>query len=89
MYYRTFIPFGFLWFYDIYYRWYVSKGEDAYFAVGLTGPGIFGDEPMYDDVSQMKRDIRFLRRLGVRKFVFFELSSIVRRGKDWYKATQV
>lgn len=85
IYYRTFIPKGLQWAYNIYYRKFIRKNKDAFFAVGLVGTGIFRNEPIYKNIDEMKKDISFLKKNGVQNIVFFRIESLVDRG--WLDAT--
>ena len=71
--------------YKVYYHFFMRDKSDAQFAIGLIGTGIFHNEPIYKDVSEMKRDIEFLKKRNVKKIVVFELSAITNRGKEWLK----
>jgi hypothetical protein len=88
MHYSTFLPFFCKWLYNnFYYRFFVQRHKDSFFAVGLIGTGIFGNEPIYKSIAEMKYDIKSLQKLGAKNLVFFHIGAIVERGKDWYKAT--
>ena len=56
---------------------------DAWFVVGLVGPGIFGNEPAYENISEFEKDLLFLERQGVQRVVVFRLGAVVSRGKAW------
>ncbi|MEK6848125.1 MAG: hypothetical protein AABX65_00650 [Nanoarchaeota archaeon] len=84
MFYSTFIPLGLKKLYKHYFkRHFLPKHKGAYIAVGLIGSGVFGNEPIYRNVKQMKKDIQFLRKEGVETLVFFNLESISQRGEEW------
>jgi hypothetical protein len=83
MYYTSFIPSFFLPLYNLYYKRFISHHKNSFFAVGLMGVGIFGNEPEYKHIGELKRDLVFLKSQGVEKFVFFRIGGIVEKGKDW------
>ncbi len=84
MFYSTFIPLPFRKLYKHYFkRHFLPRHKQAYIAVGLIGTGIFGNEPTYKNVKQMKTDIQFLRKEGVETLVFFNLEAISQRGEEW------
>ena len=84
MYYPTFIPLPLRKLYKHYFkRHFLPKHKETYIAVGLIGTGIFGNEPIYRNVKQMKKDIQFLRKEGVETLVFFSLEAISQRGEEW------
>jgi len=83
MFYTSFFPWIVRPLYRVYYHFFMKGKQDAQFAVGLIGTGIFYNEPIYKNVSQMKRDIEFLKERNVKKIVVFELSAITKRGKEW------
>ena len=88
MYYRTLVPPWLQWSYNRYYLWFIHRHPGSYFAVGLVSPGIFGNEPVYTHLSELERDIKFLKKHGVTNFAFFELSGMVKRRKEWFDATR-
>ena len=84
MYYSTFMPFYMKKLYRHYFkRHFLPKHKNAYIAVGLIGKGIFGNEPVYRNVKQLKNDIQFLRKEGVETLVFFNIEGISQRGEEW------
>lgn len=87
MHYSSFMIPGEKFLYNIYYRFFVKGKLNDYFAVGLVGTGIFGNETVYKNVKDMEKDVQFLRKLGVNNFVFFEIGAIVERGKEWFDAS--
>ena len=87
MHYSTFVPKGVRWLYNSYYKWFMKKNEDAYFAVGLVGTGIFRNEPIYKNIDEIKKDMEFLRKNGAQTLVFFRIESLIDRGKEWLEAT--
>ncbi len=80
IFYSTMVPSCLRWLYRLYYRGFAKKRlketPDAYFAVGLITHGIFGKEGIYSNVSEFKSDISFLKSLGVKNFVVFQLSRL-------------
>ncbi len=84
MYYPTFIPIGFKWLYKKYFqKYFLPTHKEAYIAVGLIREGIFGNEPTYKNLKQMKKDIQFLRKEGVETLVFYSLEGISLKNEDW------
>ncbi len=88
MFYSTFIPLPLRKLYLHYFkRHFLPSHKDAFIAVGLIGTGIFGNEPVYRNVKQLKKDIQFLRKEGVETLVFFNIESISHRGEEWLYTT--
>ena len=83
MYYSSFIPRIFLSFYNFYYKLFVRNKKENFFAIGLIGTGIFHNEPIYSNLSQMKRDKQFFKKIGLTNIVVFRVGAILERGKDW------
>ncbi len=55
-------------------------GSRAAISLGCVGPGAFGDEPGYRDVSELARDVAITQRAGVEEIALFDLAGCVRRG---------
>ena len=87
MHYSSFIPRILLWKYNLYHSFIVPSS--SYVAVGLIGRGIFGNEPVYKSIKEMERDIKYLKKKGFEKFVFFRIGAIVERGKVWFDRSKV
>lgn len=88
MYYRTFIPRQFQWLYRLYYRSFVRAHPSSFFAIGLIGPGVFKNEPVYRTVKEFEKDILFFKRLKVDTLVIYSLESLTQRGKEWFDIVQ-
>ena len=60
------------------------------FAVGCTGPGIFGDETIYKNIEEFKKDLDFMDNLNVKNLVVFEISSLSNKQdcKEWFGLIQ-
>tara|TARA_Y100000310_G_scaffold316942_1_gene369229 strand:+ start:153 stop:920 length:768 start_codon:yes stop_codon:yes gene_type:complete len=69
------------------YKFFIKMNKDAYFAVGLIGVGIFRNEPSYEKIEEMKKDIEFLKKNNVKNFVIFRIGAILERGKEWLDET--
>jgi len=83
MFYTSFLPKLIRPLYRLYYKWFMKNKLNSYFAVGLIGTGIFKNEPVYKDISELKQDLDFLKQNGANKVIVFRLGSIVERGKEW------
>lgn len=83
MYYSTFFPRILLPFYNFYYKIYFLKNiKYNYLAIGLIGTGVFKSEPIYKNIKEMKRDMKFLKN---NELIFFNIEAISNRGKEWLK----
>ena len=49
------------------------------FAIGCIGPGVFGNEPLYVNVNDFERDLRWFSSLGVKNLVVFNLEGVLMR----------
>jgi len=85
MFYSAFLPRCLRPLYRFFYSFFIMLNKDACFNVGPIGPGVFGNEPCYGDVSELETDLYFLKKHGVKKILVFELSAITNRGKEWLK----
>ena len=83
MFYSAFLPKWLRPLYRFVFAFYILFNKDAGFSVGPIGPGIFGNEPSYGNVSELETDLKFLKKQGVDKMLIFELSAITKRGKEW------
>jgi len=91
MYYSTLIPKILRPFYKIYFKYIVNKYKkisNVITAVGLTSPGILGNEPIYINLKEFKRDLEFIKTLNTNTIVIFELSGVLKRKnpEEWFKA---
>lgn len=64
----------------------IKSHPKTMFAIGCTGPGIFGNERPYKDKKEFKKDLKMLKRLNVKNAVIFELSNLSNKpdSKDWF-----
>lgn len=88
MHYSSFIPKNLRWLYNLLYKSFIWLHKDAYFAVGLIDVGIFNNEPVYEDVSELEKDISFLTKNGVEKIIVFRLGAISNKGKEWLEVVK-
>ncbi len=77
---------------NIYYRWFIRSRlkmykERAMFAIGCTGPGILGNEPVYSSLRAFEKDLKWFERQGVKNLVVFNLEGILERAdqKEWFE----
>jgi len=68
----------------IYYKFWASKAvkkykDKAMFSLGLIGPGIFGNEPVYKKISELRKDIEIIRKAGAKKIAIYSIESLVKR----------
>jgi len=63
-------------------------GARASISLGTVGPGAFGDEPSYRNVSELARDVALARGAGIDELSLFELGGILRRPPEepWLEA---
>ena len=59
------------------------NNPDSYVAVGLIGTGIFKNEPIYKNISELRKDLEFMKKNNAKKIIVFRLGAIVERGKEW------
>ncbi|MBW3020181.1 hypothetical protein KY334_02715 [Candidatus Woesearchaeota archaeon] len=79
--YSSFIPNFFLPIYNLYMKWLIKRKlkfkKEISFAVGLITPGIFGNEPCYSSPKELKKDLKFMKKLKVENVVIFRLGSFL------------
>ncbi|MFB6375739.1 MAG: hypothetical protein ABEN55_22110 [Bradymonadaceae bacterium] len=63
-------------------------GEKAHVSVGITGTGVYGDEPYYADPEELTRDIAAARAAGVEDIAVFCLEGILQKERpgQWVDA---
>lgn len=93
--YTSFFTSPFKELFNFYYRKFIKKklkeeGDNAMFALGCIGHGIYGNEPIYKDVGEFDCDLRMLIELGVKNLVIFEVAGIMSRGnpKEWIETVK-
>ena len=95
MHYSSLMPKVLRPFYNVYFRFIFGKYKKLtnklFVAVGLIGTGIFGNEPVYKDLKEFKRDLEFVKKLKIDSIVVFELSGILKREnyEEWFKALEL
>jgi hypothetical protein len=80
IFYSTFVKY-FRFILRSYYKWFakkaVKKYEDkAMFSLGLLGPGIFGDEPKYYNLDELRKDIESAREAGAKKIAIYSIERL-------------
>ncbi len=89
MLYSSFIPKILRPLYRLYFKIifesYKKMRKNIFVALGLIGKGVFKNEPEYKSVKEFKKDLRFVKKLGVSNIVIFELSGILKKkdSKEW------
>ncbi len=69
---------------NIYYTWFIKKSiriykEKVMFAIGCIGHGIFYSEPIYKNINEFDKDMKFLLKNNVKNIVIFELAGLMNR----------
>lgn len=91
MYYSSLIPKVLRPFYRFYFKRifesYKIVTKNIFVAVGLVGIGVFGNEPVYKNLNEFKKDLEFVKELRINSVVVFELSGILKRKdyEEWFK----
>jgi hypothetical protein len=86
MHYSTFFPKWLRPVYNLYYKqFFKTIPKDSYIAIGLIGPGIFGNEPIYKNINELQQDIQFLKQNSKTNLVFFNLESLSYKKRIWFK----
>ncbi len=74
---------------------YLSDGKEKLqertaVSIGVTGVGALGDEPYYENPSQLKPDVEASLAAGVKDISIFCMRGILRRGnpREWFKMVQ-
>ncbi|MBI4154841.1 hypothetical protein HY498_02020 [Candidatus Woesearchaeota archaeon] len=88
--YSTLIPKILRPLYRVYFKYIVDNYKrisNVIAAVGLISPGIFGNEPIYIDLKEFKKDLEFIKTLNTNTIVIFELSGVLKRKnpEEWFK----
>ncbi len=90
MYYSSLMPKGLKYIYRIYFKSILKQYKrisNVMIAVGLISKGIFGNEPVYKNIKEFKKDLEFVRSLRINTIVIFELSGVLKKdnAKEWFK----
>jgi hypothetical protein len=74
--------------YDFFRRLHGYYGERAHVSVGVTGTGVYGDEPIYRSADELALDVAAARAAGIEDIAVFCLEGIVRRERPaaWVEA---
>lgn len=92
--YRSVICFPFDKILDVYYSWFVRRklrdGSASYFAIGCFGQGVFGNERIFSRLSDLEREVNYIKNMGVDNLAVFELSALTRKKdyKKWFDAVK-
>jgi hypothetical protein len=49
---------------------------------------VFENEPIYENIEEFKEDLEWLKKLGIKNIVVFNVSGIVERGKEWFNVLE-
>jgi len=74
--------------YQFLQRVHRTFGDRAHVSVGITGTGVYGDEPYYADPEELRRDVAAARAAGVEDIAVFCLEGILRKDRPhaWVEA---
>ncbi len=72
----------------LYYSWFIKRNESM-FSIGCIGKGIFGNEPVYKNLEEFKRDLEWLRKLNVRDINVFSVSGIMKKDDKWFRVLEL
>ncbi|HLC58257.1 MAG TPA: hypothetical protein VJI68_00180 [Candidatus Nanoarchaeia archaeon] len=75
----------------LYFKYFIKKSlkkfteEKTLFAVGCIGHGILGNEPKYNNINELDKDLKFLLKNKVKNVVIFDLAGTMNRDKpqEW------
>ena len=70
-----------------YYKFMIKKmSKDNFYAIGLTHPGVFGNEKAYKHKEEFVKDLETMKKLRVKNLVIYSLEGIIKR--DWLDAVK-
>ena len=78
----------------VYYSWFIKrelkKDKELIVGLGCVGKGIFGNEPVYGNLEEFKRDLELVKKLGVKSVVIFDISGLMDKEdrKDWIEVLE-
>ena len=91
--YTSYFPDPFKSLLNVYYKWFIRKrieeeGNKAMFALGCIGHGVYGNERIYKNVEEFRKDLGMFNELGVKNLIVFEVAGIMERKnpKKWIDA---
>ena len=63
----------------------MKKNKELIVGLGCIGKGIFGNEPVYRTLREFKRDLEWVKKMGVRNIVIFDISGLMGKEdrEDW------
>ncbi|MBW2994755.1 hypothetical protein KY312_00235 [Candidatus Woesearchaeota archaeon] len=75
-----------------YYKWFSKKAVKEYndkvmFSLGMLGPGIFGNEPAYCHIDELKKDIEIVKNAGAGKIAIYSIERLkeLKNPNKWLK----
>jgi len=76
----------------MYYKWFSKRAVIKYkdkvmFSLGLLGPGIFGNEPVYHSINELKKDIEIVKNAGAKKIAIYSIERLqeLKNPKRWIR----
>ena len=78
----------------VYYSWFIKKelkwDKELIVGLGCVGEGIFGNEPVYRNLKEFKRDLEWVKKMGVKNIVIFDISGLMNRRdrEDWVEVLE-
>lgn len=90
MFYTSFFPKIIKPFYLFYLKKFAKKKlkkhkNKLHLTIGLLGPGIFGNEPYFKDISEFKKAIKIIKNISIENIVIFRLGALLNKkdSKKW------
>ncbi|MDD5254113.1 MAG: hypothetical protein PHG05_03340 [Candidatus Nanoarchaeia archaeon] len=76
-------------FFRMFFRFFYGnlkrKHNNTYVALGCLDVGIYGNEGIYKDIKELKKDMDYMQKLNIDKIVIFEISGLFNKKdyKNW------
>ncbi len=82
--YTTFFPKILRFIPRLYFKIFI-KTHKGMFALGCINQGIFGNEPIYENIKEFKKDLQMFKKLNVKNIVIYSIEGIMKKGnyKRW------
>ena len=78
----------------LYYSWFIKKelkrNKELIVGLGCIGKGIFDNEPVYRNLKEFKRDLEWVKKMGVKNIVIFDISGLMNKEdrEEWVEVLE-
>jgi len=72
------------------YKLWLKNTSKSYLALGCLDVGIYGGEGIYKNINEFKKDLDYVKKIGINKIVIFHLSGLFNKKdyKEWLRTVK-